>query len=81
MTKLTLRWILPAAGVVASMACDGAEEGAACAFDLDDHEVTGTCRLPPQPETLACVPADHRPPPRDDGDGDDDRGGDGKGAR
>ena len=38
-------------------ACDGLAADAACGFTHDDHEVTGTCRQPPDASgTLACAP-------------------------
>jgi hypothetical protein len=44
-------------------ACDGSTAGAACAFDIDDHHITGTCRQGPNGDgPLACAP-DHPPPP------------------
>jgi len=44
-------------------ACAKAAAGDACAFDLDSHHVTGTCRQGPDGQgPLACAP-DH-PPPR-----------------
>ena len=44
-------------------ACASTAAGATCAFDVDDHHVTGTCRRGPDAsKPLACVP-DHPPPP------------------
>jgi len=45
-------------------ACDGAAAGDACAFTIDGHDLTGTCRAAPdgQQGPLACAP--DQPPPR-----------------
>jgi hypothetical protein len=48
----------------AFQACDGLEQGASCGVTLPDgKEMTGTCRLGPQGEPLACAP-DGPPPGR-----------------
>jgi hypothetical protein len=50
-------------------ACANLTAGAACAFDIDSHHVTGTCRRGPDGQgPLACAP-DHPPPPPPDGSG------------
>ena len=43
-------------------ACASLSAGAACAFDIDSHHVTGTCRQPDASKPLACAP--DQPPPR-----------------
>ena len=44
-------------------ACASSAAGDACAFDVDGHHVTGTCRRGPDDQgPLACAP-DHPPPP------------------
>ena len=44
-------------------ACASSSAGASCAFDIDSHHVTGTCRQPPDGSgPLACAP--DQPPPR-----------------
>ncbi|MEZ4368144.1 MAG: hypothetical protein R2939_17965 [Kofleriaceae bacterium] len=48
-------------------ACDGADEGDPCDFEHDGRTLTGTCRVPPRAERLACVPTGHPPPPRGEG--------------
>ena len=45
-------------------ACASSSAGASCAFDLDSHHITGTCRQPPDGSgPLACAP-DQPPPPQ-----------------
>jgi len=46
-------------------ACKGSAARAACAFDVGDHHVTGTCRTPPDGTDgpLACAPGRPPPPP------------------
>ena len=44
-------------------ACTSSAAGDSCAFDVDGHHVTGTCRTGPDGDgPLACAPA-HLPPP------------------
>ncbi|MEQ9081740.1 MAG: hypothetical protein RLP09_48185 [Sandaracinaceae bacterium] len=45
-------------------ACADQEEGSLCAVETPHGTLEGTCRAP-RGETLACVPNDHRPPPRE----------------
>jgi len=40
--------------------CRGASEGATCVFDSPHGTIDGTCRRPPDHDTMACVPDDHR---------------------
>lgn len=42
-------------------ACASSTAGATCAFDIDSHHVTGTCRQPDASRPLACAP--DQPPP------------------
>ena len=44
-------------------ACATGSAGGACAFDIDGHHITGTCRQGPDNGPLACVPDHPRPPP------------------
>lgn len=47
-------------------ACADQEEGTLCAVETPRGTLEGTCRAP-RGEQLACVPNDHRPPPREGG--------------
>ncbi len=45
-------------------ACASSNAGDACAFDIDSHHVTGTCRRGPDSQgPLACAPDQPPPPP------------------
>ena len=53
----------PAPPQAALDACANSSAGASCAFDIDSHHITGTCRQPPDGSgALACAP--DQPPPR-----------------
>lgn len=53
-------------------ACANLGAGATCAFDVDSHHVTGTCRQGPNDSgPLACAPDQPPPPPPGGGSGDD----------
>jgi hypothetical protein len=43
----------------ALQACSGLQDGAPCSFTHGDHQLTGTCRIGPQGEALACLPSGH----------------------
>lgn len=46
-------------------ACASSAAGDACAFDIDSHHVTGTCRQGPDADKpLACAPDQPPPPPQ-----------------
>lgn len=44
-------------------ACANSSAGASCAFDIDSHHITGTCRQPPS-GALVCAPDGGGQPPR-----------------
>jgi hypothetical protein len=44
-------------------ACSGIQEGATCSFTMGERAVTGTCRIGPDGQAAACMPAHHRGPP------------------
>ncbi|MCW5802882.1 MAG: hypothetical protein KIT31_10890 [Deltaproteobacteria bacterium] len=44
-------------------ACAKAKAGDACAFQLHDHAIRGTCTTVPDATTLACRPDQPPPPP------------------
>jgi hypothetical protein len=47
----------PAPPQAALDACANQAAGASCAFDIDSHHITGTCRQPPDGSgALACAP-------------------------
>ena len=53
-------------------ACSSQSAGASCAFDIDSHHITGTCRQGPNASApLACAP-DQPPPPPPGGSGSGD---------
>ena len=49
----------------AVQACSGLQDGAPCSFTHHEHQVSGTCRIPPGGDAAACMPAKghHGPPP------------------
>jgi hypothetical protein len=44
-------------------ACKDKSAGDTCRFTHRKRRLNGTCKYPPQANTLVCVPHDHRPPP------------------
>lgn len=51
----------------AVQACSGLQDGAPCSFTHHEHQISGTCRVPPGGDAAACMPAKnmlhHGPPP------------------